>query len=214
MTAQIFIAIFGVTAVALSQSKLKARRRWACIFGLIGQPFWFYAAWQGQQWGIFVLSFIYTASWLHGLWNYWLAPSTSSSNDKDAIESKPKLDDGWKSRLLDGSPLELDNLGCGIHPALPSFDESVNGKQFFSLFGLELKAATAQSEIKADADDSVICHSFAKDGANYNAWSPTKPCGDGWSLVAIFNTENGLTAWWLREKPVVAQAKQGGSDAN
>ena len=73
MTSQIFIALFGVTAVALSQSKLHARRRWACIFGLIAQPFWFYSAWQAQQWGIFALCFLYTASWAQGFWNSWLA---------------------------------------------------------------------------------------------------------------------------------------------
>lgn len=73
MTAQIFIALFGVTAVALSQSKLQARRRWACIFGLIAQPFWFYSAWAAQQWGIFALCFLYTASWVQGFWNNWVA---------------------------------------------------------------------------------------------------------------------------------------------
>lgn len=63
MTAQIFIALFGVTAVALSQSSLSGRRRWASVFGLLGQPFWFYSAWEAQQWGIFTLCFLYTLSW-------------------------------------------------------------------------------------------------------------------------------------------------------
>jgi len=49
MTAQIFIALFGVTAVALSQSSFSGRRRWASVFGLLGQPFWFYSAWEAQR---------------------------------------------------------------------------------------------------------------------------------------------------------------------
>ena len=77
MIAQLFIALFGVTAVALSQSELDSRRRWASVFGLLGQPFWFFAAWQSQQWGIFVLSFLYTASWGKGFHTYWIASSAA-----------------------------------------------------------------------------------------------------------------------------------------
>lgn len=73
MIAQIFIALFGVTAVALSQSALESRRRWASVFGLLGQPFWFFAAWESQQWGIFILCFLYTASWGKGFHTYWIA---------------------------------------------------------------------------------------------------------------------------------------------
>lgn len=77
MIAQIFIALFGVTAVALSQSTLEARRRWAPVFGLIGQPFWFYSAWETQQWGIFVLCVLYTLTWAKGFYNSWIAKSAT-----------------------------------------------------------------------------------------------------------------------------------------
>jgi nicotinamide riboside transporter PnuC len=73
MTDQLFIALFGVTAVALSQSAKESRRKWACVFGLIGQPFWFYAAWEAQQWGIFALCFLYSASWAKGFYTNWIA---------------------------------------------------------------------------------------------------------------------------------------------
>ena len=69
---QLFIAIFGVTAVFLSQSERFTYRRWACVFGLLGQPFWFWAAYQADQWGIFVLCCLYTLSWARGVWVYWL----------------------------------------------------------------------------------------------------------------------------------------------
>lgn len=72
MISQIFIALFGVTAIALSQSQLEQRRKWAPIFGLIGQPFWFYSAWETKQWGIFFLCFLYTLAWGKGFWNSWL----------------------------------------------------------------------------------------------------------------------------------------------
>ena len=71
---QIAIALLGATAAWASQARSSGLRRWACIFGLLGQPFWFYASWQAGQWGIFAVSIVYMAAWLRGLWVYWLAP--------------------------------------------------------------------------------------------------------------------------------------------
>lgn len=67
MTAQIGIAIFGVLAIWLAQEEDLLRRRWAPVFGLMGQPFWFWAAWSAEQWGILALCVLYTVSWARGL---------------------------------------------------------------------------------------------------------------------------------------------------
>ena len=67
MTEQIAIGMTGAIAIWLSQDTRDHWRRWACVFGLLGQPFWFLAAWKSQQWGIFGLCFLYTWSWLRGL---------------------------------------------------------------------------------------------------------------------------------------------------
>jgi hypothetical protein len=72
MIEQIFIVVFGVTAVVLSQSKQQERRKYACIFGLLGQPFWFYSAYTAEQWGIFFVCFLYLGAWLQGVWNNWI----------------------------------------------------------------------------------------------------------------------------------------------
>jgi len=72
--AQIGIMLTGVTAVFLSQSKSERLRKFACLFGLIGQPFWFYATYTAEQWGIFAMAFLYTFSWARGVWNFWIAP--------------------------------------------------------------------------------------------------------------------------------------------
>jgi len=71
MIEQLGIALFGVTAVFLSQDARESRRRWACIAGLLGQPFWFYATWKAGQWGMFALCFLYAFSWARGLRTYW-----------------------------------------------------------------------------------------------------------------------------------------------
>lgn len=71
---QIAIAMTGVTAVWLSQDTRESWRRYACLFGMAGQPFWFYATYKAGQWGIFALCLLYTYSWGRGVWNNWLKP--------------------------------------------------------------------------------------------------------------------------------------------
>ncbi|WP_399696638.1 hypothetical protein [Xenophilus sp.] len=76
---QIAIPILGALAAWLSQERRPRLQRWACIFGLIGQPFWFWASWKAEQWGIFAVSVLYGAAWLRGLWVYWIRPRETSA---------------------------------------------------------------------------------------------------------------------------------------
>lgn len=69
---QIWIGYFGVLAVWMSQAPQEGRRRYACIYGLIGQPAWFVAAWQAQQWGIFFVTILYTVAWFRGYRRHWM----------------------------------------------------------------------------------------------------------------------------------------------
>lgn len=75
MIDQIGIALTGVTAVFLTQSKHDRLRRYACLFGIAGQPFWVYSAWTAGQWGILALTLLYTFAWAKGVWNHWLYAS-------------------------------------------------------------------------------------------------------------------------------------------
>ena len=78
MSEQWGIALCGVVAIALTQDPSPSRRRFACLFGLAGQPFWFYAAWQSEQWGIFAICFLYTLSWGKGFYQNWIATGTTT----------------------------------------------------------------------------------------------------------------------------------------
>ena len=69
---QIFIAFTGVTAVWLTQQKKQAIKKYACLLGLAGQPFWFYATYTAEQWGIFTLCIFYTYAWFQGVKSNWL----------------------------------------------------------------------------------------------------------------------------------------------
>ncbi len=72
MIDQVVIGICGLSSVMLSQDHRPALRRYACLFGLIAQPFWFYSAWHAQQWGIMGLCFVYTWGWFKGFRNFWI----------------------------------------------------------------------------------------------------------------------------------------------
>ena len=76
---QLAIFVTGVIAIWLAQHKRERWRRWACIFGLLAQPFWFYAAWKAEQWGILAISTLYTYAWARGIWTYWLASERTGS---------------------------------------------------------------------------------------------------------------------------------------
>lgn len=75
MIDQIGIGLTGVTAIALSQSKHEHIRRYACLFGIAGQPFWFVATITAEQWGIVFLNFLYALAWGKGVWQYWIKPA-------------------------------------------------------------------------------------------------------------------------------------------
>lgn len=72
MIEQAVIAICGIASVWLSQDVRRSWQRWACIFGIVAQPFWLYATWSAGQWGIFALTFVYAAGWARGVRNFWL----------------------------------------------------------------------------------------------------------------------------------------------
>ena len=75
---QSFIFIFGVSAIFMSQSPNIKIRKWACIAGLIGQPFWFYTTIIHQQWGMLLMCFFYTYAWSRGIKTYWIRNGTES----------------------------------------------------------------------------------------------------------------------------------------
>lgn len=81
VVSQACIALFGVSAVALTQSTSQAVRRWASVFGLLGQPFWFYSALSSGNWGIFTLCLLYTAVWAKGFYVAWIAPPVWTTED-------------------------------------------------------------------------------------------------------------------------------------
>lgn len=71
MIEQTIIAISGVVAIFLTQSRNADHHKYACLFGIIGQPLWVLATYQSEQWGMFVLAICYTFAWISGIVNFW-----------------------------------------------------------------------------------------------------------------------------------------------
>lgn len=72
--AQVGIAVFGLLAIFLTTDRNPRVQRFACLAGLCGQPFWFWATYDARQWGIFAMAFVYTLLWARGAWNHWVRP--------------------------------------------------------------------------------------------------------------------------------------------
>lgn len=71
MNEQIPLAVFSLAATACFNSSNAGVRRWGPLLGLAAQPFWFYAAIVADQWGMVLLSVVYTLLYVRGAWNNW-----------------------------------------------------------------------------------------------------------------------------------------------
>jgi len=94
---QIGITLSGVMAVWLTQDARATWRRWACIFGMLAQPFWFYAAWKAEQWGIFAMCMLYSSAWARGVWTHWFSPSPKAREQRRNVVAKAIAGPGKRS---------------------------------------------------------------------------------------------------------------------
>jgi hypothetical protein len=94
MIAQIAIMVFGSLAIYLV-SRTDKYQRWGYIMGLLGQPFWMYVTYTSEQWGILIMSIVYTYSWCNGIWNYWIKPYLRKEKLKDEISDIKELKQVW-----------------------------------------------------------------------------------------------------------------------
>ena len=81
MIEQVVIACTELTAMWLLQTKNLSKRKYSSLFGLLGQPFWFYSSYISNQWGTFLLCFLFTSIWFKIFYDYWLTPQ-----DKKRLE--------------------------------------------------------------------------------------------------------------------------------
>ncbi|GEQ77968.1 hypothetical protein CTTA_4973 [Comamonas testosteroni] len=131
------------------------------------------------------------------IWKAVLALAPSAPADALAtatgLPAQAVLDYPWRDRLLDGRELVRDQQGFAEHSELPLLDEGMKPRAFFAALGVEMKHTMADDDLSMDEYDAM------SDAENWSAWMPRPPIGDAWNLVAIFDTEDGPAAWWMRE---------------
>ena len=65
---QVAILILGTISIILIAKKNK----WGPAIMLFSQPFWFVTAFLNKQWGVFIVSIIYTISWGYSAYSWFL----------------------------------------------------------------------------------------------------------------------------------------------
>lgn len=70
---QIAIAFTGAVAVFLTQCR-PSLARYACLFGMAGEPAWFYSSGHAHQYGVMTLAVWYTFAWGKGIFVHWIKP--------------------------------------------------------------------------------------------------------------------------------------------
>jgi hypothetical protein len=70
--AQIWLPITGLPTIYFTSKKSK----FAPLFGLLGQPAWFYCTIYTKQWGMFALNVAYAAMWVLTAYRWWSLPKS------------------------------------------------------------------------------------------------------------------------------------------
>lgn len=102
-----------------------------------------------------------------------------------------------QDRLLAPTSIERDDIGHWYHPHLPDCDEGVHYGDLLAVFGMEV----ATVAMEGDATEEVAERYFEQGGPDCSDWTPTPPEGEGWTLLAIFDTEDGPHAMFARKAP-------------
>jgi hypothetical protein len=122
---QTMIALTGSVAVWLTQDADPRRRRWACIVGMIGQPFWIYMSWTIGTWGVFLTSLLYTYAWARGIHLHWVVQQADATAAQErnagALDSPRVCDCDWTPdsqdacRMCSGEICMLCGAGIWSH---------------------------------------------------------------------------------------------------
>ncbi len=69
---QFIIMITGIISITFVNSGNDLMVGVAPWVALIGQPFWLYTSFKNKQQGVFILSIVYTGSWIMGIVNQFV----------------------------------------------------------------------------------------------------------------------------------------------
>lgn len=69
------IFVLSGLAVYINNYENTALRRWTYIVGICAQPFWFYTSITTHQYGLLLVTAIYTYCYAQGIYTFWIKPN-------------------------------------------------------------------------------------------------------------------------------------------
>lgn len=102
------------------------------------------------------------------------------------------IDHAWRDRLLDGRSIERDRQGWGHHPELLDVCETFAPVPLYAALGIELHIIDSEDVLAEEHIDQLNMQQ------SWATWHPIPPEGEGWSLVAVFDTPDSPVAWFMR----------------
>ncbi len=86
-------------------------------------------------------------------------------------------------------------MGFTYHPDIPEGDDEKPITPHLWAIGWDGKFVSAESDMSIEAYDKAV------DSMNFLDWTPSRPEGDGWKLAAIYDTEDGPYALFVKPFP-------------
>ena len=87
-----------------------------------------------------------------------------------------------------------DEYGLFFHPDIPGKDEGDDIRALCRDLGFDVGVLSMEYDAPALVDECME----SEDMAAATRWKPTPPDGDGWMLVAKYDTEDGPYAMFVR----------------
>ncbi len=95
-------------------------------------------------------------------------------------------------------PMEVqrDSLGYWVHPDLPQIETNEQFDNWISAQGLQYSIHCLDGDDGIGAEDALA--RYEAGDLDILAWQPSKPEGEGWFIVSIYDTEDGPVCLWVR----------------
>lgn len=77
---QLAIMLTGVISAWMLNDLRGHIRKWGCVIGLLGQPFWAWSTFNHSQWGMLAVTVGYTVAFMRGIWVMWICPHFKKEN--------------------------------------------------------------------------------------------------------------------------------------
>ncbi len=100
--------------------------------------------------------------------------------------------------MIIAQPVEVkrDKIGMWFHPSFPwgNIPDETKFDPYVKEWGYIVKYVSLDS----DAPESVANRYYDSNDPDCSYWEPSKPKGEDWFLGAIYDTEDGPVALWMK----------------